>query len=778
MSKWDINSGMSRLEWATQHSEEQNKARSSLGLGDVVAGAIKAVTGKTGCGGCGKRQATLNQAFPAKRVPLVLSPIADARRNLIMHLYPVASNEMWRFNVQQILQRLPLFNGRRIVSVAIDDSTVPIEQVEREFECRVEIRQVKNDPKLGELASFYSLLDTVMSDDPNDCTFYCHGKGVSDGRLSRTKTNRSTIRNWTEWMYRLSLDDWQHVEQILQSLGTVGPFRKLRQLAKSHWYFSGAFYWFRNAYAHQRNWRYVTKEYYGSEAWPGNLFSLQESASLGADNVGSLYDAKQWEAIEKQLMKPAVRVKSEPVTWTLITPTGDRPEAFALCEKYISRQAALRDQRYQWIVVDDGRVPTRTTMNQHVIRRKPSDPGTHTLTVNLRSTLPHIRGERILIIEDDEWYSPNYVERMGELLHDHELVGIGPAAYYFIRESRYREFPEHQHASLCRTGFRSVMLSALSKACNTSHPSVDMRLWADNRSRGHIASLDRLSLGIKGMPGRVGGGGSPDAGIADPNREWLRSFIGDDADAYDPYRFRQPVPLPYEQSLTVYTVNTNGYDVPTVPLNVSPETLEQVRFVAISDTLYPSPWITLPTNGMSDRYLKIMAPQVRFDDSDWTLYFDAQLQLRIDPLSLFAEAMAFVPDDQQEPNMFLFRHQDRDCVYDEAAEIMRIGRDRSKLTPRCAERIKQTGFPQHAGLYLGGILLRHRDAGSFNDIWWSLVKGGCPRDQVCLPVALQDSEVSFASLPTLWWERHYFTRHDHASLQRMKKSARSRQSVK
>lgn len=741
----------------------------SLGLGDVVAGAIKAVTGKSGCGGCKKRQAALNQAFPAKRVPLVLSPLTTPRRNLIMHLYPVAANDMWRFNVEQVLERLELFNGRRIVSVATDGSTVPIEQVERAFESRVEIRQVPNDPKRGELASFYNLLDAVMSDDPAECTFYCHGKGVSDGRLSRTKTNRSTVRSWVDWMYRLSLDDWPHIEHLLQSHGAVGPFRKQRQLAKSHWYFSGAFYWFRNCYTHQRNWRYITREYYGAEAWPGSLFSLQESAFMGVDNVGSLYDAQQWAAVEKQLTEPVVRVKSDPVGWTLITPTGDRPEAFALCEQYIARQTALQGQRYQWLVVDDGRVPTRTTLNQHVIRRRASSPGTHTLTANLRDALPHIKGERVLIIEDDEWYSQRYVGRMGELLQQHELTSIGPAAYYFVRESRYREFPEHQHASLCRTGFRRSLLAEFAKACQPNHPSVDMRLWAENRERGHIAPLDRLSLGIKGMPGRVGGGGSPEAGMADPGREWLRAFIGDeDADLYDPYRERQPLPLPEGQSLVVYTVNTHGYDVPTAPLNISPATLEQVRFVAISDTPYPAPWVTLPTNGMSDRYLKIMSPQMRFADADWTLYFDAQLQLRIDPLAMLAEAMSFVPPELPEPDLLLFRHQDRDCIYAEAAEIVRIGRDRTQLTPQCAERIKQTGFPEHSGLYLGGILLRHRNAADFNARWWELVRGGCPRDQVCLPVALQDSAINFAALPALWWERHYFTRHDHASLQRLK----------
>ena len=54
---------------------------------------------------------------------------------------------------------------------------------------------------------------------------------------------------------------------------------------------------------------------------------------------------------------------------TLITPTGDRHEAFALCEKWIGRQSYIG--QIQWVVVDDGHEPTETTLGQEVLRPEP-----------------------------------------------------------------------------------------------------------------------------------------------------------------------------------------------------------------------------------------------------------------------------------------------------------------------------------------------------------------------------------------------------------------------
>ena len=53
---------------------------------------------------------------------------------------------------------------------------------------------------------------------------------------------------------------------------------------------------------------------------------------------------------------------------TILTPTGARPEGFALCEKYIAGQTVLQYFNLDWIVVDDCYPETKCTMGQRYVR--------------------------------------------------------------------------------------------------------------------------------------------------------------------------------------------------------------------------------------------------------------------------------------------------------------------------------------------------------------------------------------------------------------------------
>ena len=95
---------------------------------------------------------------------------------------------------------------------------------------------------------------------------------------------------------------------------------------------------------------------------------------------------------------------------TLITPTGGRPEAFALCERWMGRQTYRGD--VQWIVVDDCEEATVVTMGQTVIRPQPwwklGAPTTQ--YANVRAALELVKHDKIVHIEDDDWYGPTYLE--------------------------------------------------------------------------------------------------------------------------------------------------------------------------------------------------------------------------------------------------------------------------------------------------------------------------------------------------------------------------------
>jgi hypothetical protein len=219
---------------------------------------------------------------------------------------------------------------------------------------------------------------------------------------------------------------------------------------------------------------------------------------------------------------------------TAITPTGDRPLALALCQRWVSQQTRPPDQ---WLVIDDGVYPAEPYVSMEYVRRerRPEDPPL-TLIANLRAALPLIRGDMIVILEDDEYYAPGYLAAFAAQLTSHEVVGIRCSKYYHLPTGRWANIGNHKHASLAQTGFRSSFLPSFAKAL-AGDTYLDIRLWRAIGSRGFLFGDERgsLYLGIKGLPGRpgIGMGHNPKMyRCTDPHRSILRQYTGADSQIY------------------------------------------------------------------------------------------------------------------------------------------------------------------------------------------------------------------------------------------------------
>lgn len=224
---------------------------------------------------------------------------------------------------------------------------------------------------------------------------------------------------------------------------------------------------------------------------------------------------------------------------TAITPTGNREEAFTLCRKWMSSQTIPIDQ---WIVVDDGSIPLPEDLRKGVdyIRREPKQGEGHTLILNLKEALPFIKGDKILIIEDDDWYGPDYVRTMSQYLSKYSLVGEGHARYYLVPTLQYRRIPNTKHASLCQTGFRKELLPIFEQ-CFPGNPYLDARFWETvNTNKFIFTDLEdklKLHCSTKGLRGRKGIGTGHDANSkyyrADDKLSMLIRWVGlDNAKIY------------------------------------------------------------------------------------------------------------------------------------------------------------------------------------------------------------------------------------------------------
>lgn len=229
-----------------------------------------------------------------------VSPISigdNVKRNFIMHIWPKKNVGTWQWNCDQVLKRADLFNGKRVIGVAVDDNTDPVEKViEYMKDFTDDIFVVRNNPRLGEVATFPQLLSSV-SDHPDTFTFYCHAKGVRHNE--KFGDGKSTILEWTKLMYELCLSDWESVKNSLEQKAMTGCFKRygnFKTPGNHRWHYSGTFYWFRNNDVFSRNWSKVDKMFFGAESWPGLMFTKSETDCLFLDDVGDLYSREYWES--------------------------------------------------------------------------------------------------------------------------------------------------------------------------------------------------------------------------------------------------------------------------------------------------------------------------------------------------------------------------------------------------------------------------------------------------------------------------------------------------
>lgn len=221
---------------------------------------------------------------------------------------------------------------------------------------------------------------------------------------------------------------------------------------------------------------------------------------------------------------------------SVITPTCNRPVAFAILETWMARQT---QHPHEWIVSDGGNRPVECRRGQRHLHA-PMRPGAGNFAANLERALAKVTGDVVIIAEDDDWYAPTHLETLAQQLSDPGILiaGDDQQRYYNIPQRKYRLF-KNRGASLCQTGFSASLiptLRAVIRDCVRRNTyGVDCALWA--RQPASVKSLRRTHtvLGIKGLPGQagLGIGHRPQAGwTPDPHGQQLRAWIGDDADVY------------------------------------------------------------------------------------------------------------------------------------------------------------------------------------------------------------------------------------------------------
>lgn len=264
------------------------------------------------------------------------------------------------------------------------------------------------------------------------------------------------------------------------------------------------------------------------------------------------------------------------MTVSVLTCTFNRPEAFALLERWMAAQTIKPDQ---WLVLDDGEVPVTCTMGQqHVLI--PEMRGPSSMVNKLRHALENnlITGDILIFAEDDDFYAPGYLEWCHAALATNlELIGEGRNVYYNVRHRWWFDHNNTSHASLCATSLKRSAFPALLKVCVDSvrrtekdRPFIDSQLWAQFMGRKRVFDPNalgrRLTVGIKSMPGALGYGSGHDKdsgwAIRDPRMDRLKQLLGSSAEAYEKY-YDGPVPgklIPQAPEIPLIEVHIVAYN--------------------------------------------------------------------------------------------------------------------------------------------------------------------------------------------------------------------------
>jgi len=189
-------------------------------------------------------------------------------------------------------------------------------------------------------------------------------------------------------------------------------------------------------------------------------------------------------------------------------------------------------------------------------------------------------------------------------------------------------------------------------------------------------------------------------------------------------------PEPSDHPVTVCTAVIGG-GVLHDPVVVA----EGVRYVCFTDQeLESSVWEIRRVErwhhdpGRDSRRYKLR-PFDHFRDADWVVWLDASMRLKSDVSWWHLERLC----DERFPAS-MYRHPGRDCIYEEAEEVLRLGRDHREVVAGQVRDYRAKGFPEHFGLVSAGFIIwnmSHARVEQLSRFWWREYENGSRRDQMC-----------------------------------------------
>lgn len=190
------------------------------------------------------------------------------------------------------------------------------------------------------------------------------------------------------------------------------------------------------------------------------------------------------------------------------------------------------------------------------------------------------------------------------------------------------------------------------------------------------------------------------------------------------------------KDIAVLTAISGGKDT----LRDQPE-YAGVEYIAfVEPKMKSSAWKTLPvcekfvSPVMNAKIHKVLAH--KYVDHEYIVWIDGNVDMLVDPHELIE-----LLDDA---DFAFFKHPVRDDVYDEADACVSLGKGNIKELAEQTKYYAKKNIPRHSGLYEMTAFIRRntKEANEVFEQWWAEICRHSERDQVSLPVVIDNKAVA------------------------------------
>ena len=215
-----------------------------------------------------------------------------------------------------------------------------------------------------------------------------------------------------------------------------------------------------------------------------------------------------------------------------------------------------------------------------------------------------------------------------------------------------------------------------------------------------------------------------------------------------------------DKKIAVYTAVTGTYDEPLIPQ----ERIDGFDYICFTDNpfLKSDFWDIRPIEDaglnptQTARMYKILAHKY-LSDYDYSLWIDTNIEI-------IGDIRDYINKYSVENKLLAFKHPQRDCIYQEADECIRLSKDSMDNIMPQINRYRDEGYPEHNGLISSGILFRNHNDPEVIKImedWFDEIVNGSFRDQLSFNYACWKNNFKYDESSLYIFKNEYFQIHEH-----------------